>query len=114
MAEGTTKISTSDMFLRGYSNIKVEKLQALGADITMIEEQEGAYVKQGETVTCQSLQEKNFKEMYGFAKHYKILITVKWIKGIGTCDSSCSRRSYWIFPVEGCLSDINRAEGFGT
>ena len=37
MAEGTTKISNIGHILRGYSNI-VEKLQALGADITMIEE----------------------------------------------------------------------------
>ena len=37
MAEGTTKISNIEHILRGYSNI-VEKLQALGADITMIEE----------------------------------------------------------------------------
>ena len=28
--------------------------------------------EQVETVTLQSLQEKTLKEMYGFAKHYKI------------------------------------------
>lgn len=36
MAEGTTTISNVDHILRGYSNI-VEKLQALGADIKMVE-----------------------------------------------------------------------------
>lgn len=39
MAEGTTKISNVEHILRGYSHI-VENLQALGADIQMIEEED--------------------------------------------------------------------------
>lgn len=37
MAEGRTEISNIEFILRGYSNI-IEKLRALGADITLIEE----------------------------------------------------------------------------
>lgn len=37
MAKGRTEISNIEFILRGYSNI-IEKLRALGADITLIEE----------------------------------------------------------------------------
>ena len=37
MAEGRTEISNIEFILRGYSNI-VEKLTAIGADITIVEE----------------------------------------------------------------------------
>lgn len=69
--------------------------------------------EQVETVTLQSLQEKNLKEMYGFAKHYKIPYYGQMNKKeLALAILRAQEEATGFFQVEGVL-DINRAEGFG-
>ena len=69
--------------------------------------------EQVETVTLQSLQEKTLKEMYGFAKHYKIPYYGQMNKKeLALAILRAQAEATGIFQVEGVL-DINRAEGFG-
>lgn len=66
-----------------------------------------------ETVTLQSLQEKTLKEMYGFAKHYKIPYYGQMNKKeLALAIIRAQEEATGFFQVEGVL-DINRAEGFG-
>ena len=66
-----------------------------------------------ETVTLQSLQEKTLKEMYGFAKHYKIPYYGQMNKKeLALAILRAQEEATGFFQVEGVL-DINRAEGFG-
>ncbi|WP_308609933.1 transcription termination factor Rho [uncultured Granulicatella sp.] len=69
--------------------------------------------EQVETVTLQSLQEKTLKEMYGFAKHYKIPYYGQMNqKELPLAIIRAQEEATGFFQVEGVL-DINRAEGFG-
>lgn len=69
--------------------------------------------EQVETVTLQSLQEKTLKEMYGFAKHYKIPYYSQMNKKeLALAILRAQEEATGFFQVEGVL-DINRAEGFG-
>ena len=69
--------------------------------------------EQVETVTLQSLQEKTLKEMYGFAKHYKIPYYGQMNKKeLALAIIRAQEEDTGFFQVEGVL-DINRAEGFG-
>ena len=69
--------------------------------------------EQVETVTLQSLQEKTLKEMYGFAKHYKIPYYGQMNKKeLALAFIRAQEEATGFFQVEGVL-DINRAEGFG-
>ena len=69
--------------------------------------------EQVETVTLQSLQEKTLKEMYGFAKHYKIPYYGQMNKKeLALAILRAHEEATGFFQVEGVL-DINRAEGFG-
>lgn len=69
--------------------------------------------EQVETVTLQSLQEKTLKEMYGFAKHYKIPYYGQMNKKeLTLAILRAQEEATGFFQVEGVL-DINRAEGFG-
>ena len=69
--------------------------------------------EQVETVTLQSLQEKTLKEMYGFAKHYKIPYYGQMNKKeLALAILRAQDEATGFFQVEGVL-DINRAEGFG-
>ena len=69
--------------------------------------------EQVETVTLQSLQEKTLKEMYGFAKHYKIPYYGQMNKKeLALAILRAQEEAIGFFQVEGVL-DINRAEGFG-
>ena len=69
--------------------------------------------EQVETVTLQSLQEKTLKEMYGFAKHYKIPYYGQMNKKeLALAILRAQEEATGFFQVEGIL-DINRAEGFG-
>ena len=69
--------------------------------------------EQVETVTLQSLQEKTIKEMYGFAKHYKIPYYGQMNKKeLALAIIRAQEEATGFFQVEGVL-DINRAEGFG-
>ena len=69
--------------------------------------------EQVETVTLQSLQEKTLKEMYGFAKHYKIPYYGEMNKKeLALAILRAQEEATGFFQVEGVL-DINRAEGFG-
>lgn len=69
--------------------------------------------EQVETVTLQSLQEKTLKEMYGFAKHYKIPYYGQMNKKeLALALLRAQEEATGFFQVEGVL-DINRAEGFG-
>ena len=69
--------------------------------------------EQVETVTLQSLQEKTLKEMYGFAKHYKIPYYGQMNKKeLALAIIRAQEEAIGFFQVEGVL-DINRAEGFG-
>ena len=69
--------------------------------------------EQVETVTLQSLQEKTLKEMYGFAKHYKIPYYGQMNKKeLALAILRAQEEASGFFQVEGVL-DINRAEGFG-
>ena len=69
--------------------------------------------EQVETVTLQSLQEKTLKEMYGFAKHYKIPYCGQMNKKeLALAIIRAQEEATGFFQVEGVL-DINRAEGFG-
>lgn len=69
--------------------------------------------QQVETVTLQSLQEKTLKEMYGFAKHYKIPYYGQMNKKeLALAIIRAQEEATGFFQVEGVL-DINRAEGFG-
>ena len=69
--------------------------------------------EQVETVTLQSLQEKTLKEMYGFAKHYKIPYYGQMNKKeLALAILRAQEETTGFFQVEGVL-DINRAEGFG-
>lgn len=69
--------------------------------------------EQVETVTLQSLQEKTLKEMYGFAKHYKIPYYGQMNKKeLALAILRAQEEVTGFFQVEGVL-DINRAEGFG-
>lgn len=69
--------------------------------------------EQVETVTLQSLQEKTLKEMYGFAKHYKIPYYGQMNqKELALAIIRAQEEATGFFQVEGVL-DINRAEGFG-
>ena len=68
--------------------------------------------QQVETVTLQSLQEKTLKEMYGFAKHYKIPYYGQMNKKeLALAIIRAQEEATGFFQVEGVL-DINRAEGF--
>ncbi len=69
--------------------------------------------EQVETVTLQSLQGKTLKEMYGFAKHYKIPYYGQMNKKeLALAILRAQEEATGFFQVEGVL-DINRAEGFG-
>jgi len=69
--------------------------------------------EQVETVTLQSLQEKTLKEMYGFAKHFKIPYYGQMNKKeLALAILRAQEEATGFFQVEGVL-DINRAEGFG-
>ena len=69
--------------------------------------------EQVETVTLQSLQENTLKEMYGFAKHYKIPYYGQMNKKeLALAILRAQEEATGFFQVEGVL-DINRAEGFG-
>lgn len=69
--------------------------------------------EQVETVTLQSLQEKTLKEMYGFAKHYKIPYYGQMNKKeLALAIIRAQEEATGFFQVEGVL-DINRSEGFG-
>ena len=69
--------------------------------------------EQVETVTLQSLQEKTLKEMYGFAKHYKIPYYGQMNKKeLALAILRAQEEATGFFQVEGVL-DINREEGFG-
>ena len=69
--------------------------------------------EQVETVTLQSLQEKTLKEMYGFAKHYKIPYYGQMNKKeLALAILRAQEEATGFLQVEGVL-DINRAEGFG-
>ena len=69
--------------------------------------------EQVETVTLQSLQEKTLKDMYGFAKHYKIPYYGQMNKKeLALAIIRAQEEATGFFQVEGVL-DINRAEGFG-
>ena len=69
--------------------------------------------EQVETVTLQSLQEKTLKEMYGFAKHYKIPYYGQMNKKeLALAIIRAQEEATGFFQVEGVL-DINRTEGFG-
>ena len=69
--------------------------------------------EQVETVTLQSLQEKTLKEMYGFAKHYKIPYYGQMNKKeLALAIIRAQEEATGFFQVEGVL-DINSAEGFG-
>ena len=69
--------------------------------------------EQVETVTLQSLQEKTLKEIYGFAKHYKIPYYGQMNKKeLALAILRAQEEATGFFQVEGVL-DINRAEGFG-
>ena len=69
--------------------------------------------EQVETVTLQSSQEKTLKEMYGFAKHYKIPYYGQMNKKeLALAIIRAQEEATGFFQVEGVL-DINRAEGFG-
>lgn len=69
--------------------------------------------EQVETVTLQSLQEKTLKEMYSFAKHYKIPYYGQMNKKeLALAILRAQEEATGFFQVEGVL-DINRAEGFG-
>ena len=69
--------------------------------------------EQVETVTLQSLQEKTLKEMYGFAKHYKIPYYGQMNKKeLALAILRAQEEATGFFQVEVVL-DINRAEGFG-
>ena len=69
--------------------------------------------EQVETVTLQSLQEKTLKEMYGFAKHYKIPYYGQMNKKeLALAIIRAQEEATGFFQVEGVL-DNNRAEGFG-
>ena len=69
--------------------------------------------EQVETVTLQSLQEKTLKELYGFAKHYKIPYYGQMNKKeLALAILRAQEEATGFFQVEGVL-DINRAEGFG-
>ena len=69
--------------------------------------------EQVETVTLQSLQEKTLKEMYGFAKHYKIPYYGQMNKKeLALAIIRAQEEATGFFQVEGVL-DINRAEVFG-
>ena len=69
--------------------------------------------EQVETVTLQNLQEKTLKEMYGFAKHYKIPYYGQMNKKeLALAILRAQEEATGFFQVEGVL-DINRAEGFG-
>jgi len=69
--------------------------------------------EQVETVTLQSLQEKTLKEMYGFAKDYKIPYYGQMNKKeLALAILRAQEEATGFFQVEGVL-DINRAEGFG-
>ena len=69
--------------------------------------------EQVETVTLQSLQEKTLKEMYGFAKHYKIPYYGQMNKKeLALAILRAQEEATGFFQVKGVL-DINRAEGFG-
>lgn len=69
--------------------------------------------EQVETVKLQSLQEKTLKEMYGFAKHYKIPYYGQMNKKeLALAILRAQEEATGFFQVEGVL-DINRAEGFG-
>ena len=69
--------------------------------------------EQVETVTLQSLQEKTLKDMYGFAKHYKIPYYGQMNKKeLALAILRAQEEATGFFQVEGVL-DINRAEGFG-
>lgn len=69
--------------------------------------------EQVETVTLQSLQEKTLKEMYCFAKHYKIPYYGQMNKKeLALAIIRAQEEATGFFQVEGVL-DINRAEGFG-
>lgn len=65
--------------------------------------------EQVETVTLQSLQEKTLKEMYGFAKHYKIPYYGQMNKKeLALAIIRAQEEATGFFQVEGVL-DINRA-----
>ena len=69
--------------------------------------------EQVETVTLQNLQEKTLKEMYGFAKHYKIPYYGQMNKKeLALAILRAQEEATGFFQVEGVL-DINRVEGFG-
>ena len=69
--------------------------------------------EQVETVTLQSLQEKTLKEMYGFAKRYKIPYYGQMNKKeLALAIIRAQEEATGFFQVEGVL-DINRAEVFG-
>lgn len=69
--------------------------------------------EQIETVTLQSIQGKTLKEMYGFAKHYKIPYYGQLTKKeLALAIIRAQEEATGFFQVEGVL-DINRAEGFG-
>lgn len=69
--------------------------------------------EQIETVTLQSIQGKTLKEMYGFAKYYKIPYYGQLTKKeLALAIIRAQEEATGFFQVEGVL-DINRAEGFG-
>ena len=66
-----------------------------------------------ETVTLPVLQQKTLKEMYAFAKHYKIPYYGQMNKKeLGLAIMRAQEEATGFFQVEGVL-DINNAEGFG-
>ena len=66
-----------------------------------------------ETVTLPVLQQKTLKEMYGFAKHYKIPYYGQMNKKeLALAIMRAQEEATGFFQVEGVL-DINNAEGFG-
>ena len=66
-----------------------------------------------ETVTLQVLQQKTLKEMYAFAKHYKIPYYGQMNKKeLALAIMRAQEEATGFFQVEGVL-DINNAEGFG-
>ena len=66
-----------------------------------------------ETVTLPVLQQKTLKEMYAFAKHYKIpYYGQMYKKELALAIMRAQEEATGFFQVEGVL-DINNAEGFG-
>ena len=66
-----------------------------------------------ETVTLPVLQQKTLKEMYAFAKHYKIPYYGQMNKKeLALAIMRAQEEATGFFQVEGVL-DINNAEGYG-